>query len=259
MKVINKTKINERVQKNQIIAERHVLTKISHPFVVRMSHSFQSDLKLYFIMEYLSGGELFKYLKRVGKFSEENTRFYAAEVILALEYLHANGIVYRDLKSENILLDEEGHIKLTDFGLSKIGVMGNSQCFTFCGTPEYLAPEVLLGKGHNKNVDWWGLGLLIYEMLSGSHPFRSKNKSMSVIFNEITDEPIVLPAGLSEAATDLLSQLLKIDPSERLGSSELDAEEIKSHEFFKEVNWEECLSKIKTAPYIFRIANFDIE
>jgi len=133
------------------------LQKINSPFIVKLHYAFQTPTKLYFILDFLNGGELFHHLKQEGRFSEGRTRFYAAEIVLAIECLHQKNIIYRDLKPENVLLDYEGHIKLTDFGLSKQGLVGDRNTFTFCGTPEYLAPEVVKGKGHGKSVDWWSL------------------------------------------------------------------------------------------------------
>lgn len=248
MKVLNKGGIVDKKQRDHIMAERHVMTKINHPFIVKMHRAFQSDKKLYFVMDFLNGGELFFHLKKEGRFTENKARFYAAEVVLALEHLHKNGIIYRDLKPENILLAGDGHLKLTDFGLSKTGIMGGGQSYTFCGTPEYLSPEVVNGKGHTKSVDWWSLGLLIYEMLSGSHPFKSKRKNKKQIFTQITDEPVAMLPGFSDEASDLLENLLKIDPEERLGS-ENDAEDIKKHPFFSKIDWEKVYNKQHSPPY----------
>ena len=134
-----------------------ILEKLNNPFIVKLHYAFQTPEKLYFVIDFLNGGELFWHLRKDQRFSEERTKFYAAEIVLALECLHKNGIIYRDLKPENVLLDKDGHIKLTDFGLSKVGMQGDLMSYTFCGTPEYLAPEIVKGSGHNKSVDWWSL------------------------------------------------------------------------------------------------------
>jgi serine/threonine protein kinase len=134
-----------------------ILEKLNHPFIVKLHYAFQTPEKLYFVIDFLNGGELFWHLRKETRFSEDRTRFYAAEIVLALECLHKNGVIYRDLKPENVLLDKDGHIKLTDFGLSKTGISGDLMSYTFCGTPEYLAPEIVKGSGHNKAVDWWSL------------------------------------------------------------------------------------------------------
>jgi len=225
------------------------MSKLDHPFIVKMHRAFQSDMKLYFVLDFLNGGELYFHLKKEGKFTENKARFYASEVILAVEHLHLKGIVYRDLKPENILLDEEGHIKLTDFGLSKTGMAGDTKSYSFCGTPEYLAPEIVSGKGHSKNVDWWSLGLLLYEMLSGSHPFKSKRKNRQEIFSQITDKPVEMLPGFSEDAADIISKLLAISEDDRLGNSDTDAAEIKNHKFFEKVDWEKLEKKEITPPY----------
>ena len=250
VKIITKEVTTDRKHNCHIMAERHVMTRIDHSFVIKMHKALQSESKLYFVMEYLSGGDLFNHIKKEGRFKENKAKFYACEIVLALEHLHKNGVIYRDLKPENVLIADDGHIKLTDFGLSKTGVMGWGLSFTFWGTPEYLAPEIILGRGHSKSVDWWTLGLLIYEMLSGSHPFKSRRKSHKEIFSEITDKPVEIPSGFSEEAADLITKLLKIEQSERLGNSSLDAKEIKSHKFFENVNWDEVLAKKILPPFL---------
>jgi serine/threonine protein kinase len=174
---------------------------------------------------------LFYHLKRAKRFNEEHTMFYTAEIILALEFSHKNNIIYRDLKPENVLLDSDGHIKLTDLELSKEGVIfNNEKTYTFCDTPEYLAPEIIKGDGHGKEVDWWSLGILIYEMLNGRAPFVSRNRQE--VLKSILQKRIEMKSFLSPEARSFLRKLLCVDPSKRLGASR-NAEEIKSDPFFK--------------------------
>jgi serine/threonine protein kinase len=158
MKSLRKDMIERRNQRMHTTTERAVLGEVQNPFIVQLRFAFQTPEKLYMVMDFINGGELFFHLRRSGQFTEERSRFYSAEILLALEYLHSIGVIYRDLKPENVLLDAEGHLKLTDFGLSKSGVTdGTKKTFTFCGTPEYLAPEILKGIGHDKAVDFWSL------------------------------------------------------------------------------------------------------
>ena len=186
-----------------------ILERINHPFIVKLHYAFQTPERLYFVIDFLNGGELFFHLRKETKFQESRARFYAAEIILALECLHGNGIIYRDLKPENVILDSEGHIKLTDFGLSKLQVTGDKMTYTFCGTPEYLAPEIVQGTGHNQAVDWWSLGLMIYEMLSGINPFKLRNKNKFEKLQMITDRDIPMRPEFSDSASSLLTCLLK--------------------------------------------------
>jgi serine/threonine protein kinase len=173
MKVLKKSNLIQRNQLDHTKTERDILQNVHNPFLMRMHYAFQTEDKLYMVMDFLNGGELFFHLRKEQTFKEDRIRFYAAEIILGLEALHQHDIIYRDLKPENILLDEDGHIRLTDFGLSKQGInyLNNDQTTTICGTPEYLAPEIVIGEGHGRAVDWWSLGILIYEMLVGRPPF----------------------------------------------------------------------------------------
>jgi serine/threonine protein kinase len=164
MKILHKAKLIESDEVEGTKMEKEVLKRIDHPFIVGLKFSFQTPDKLYLVLDYVAGGELFYHLKREKRFSEERVRYYASELTLALEHLHKLCIVYRDLKPENILLGEDGHVCLTDFGLCKDGLEFGKYTYTFCGTAEYLAPEVLEGRGHDKAVDWWSLGTLMYEM-----------------------------------------------------------------------------------------------
>lgn len=232
MKVMRKDAI---IQKNQVTHtkdEKSILQKILHPFIVQLHFAFQTRDKLYMILDYVNGGELFYHLKKEGKFSVERVKIYAAEIASAMSHLHAQGIVYRDLKPENILLDNDGHIIITDFGLSKEIPKDDSEgTHTFCGTPEYLAPEVLRGQGHGHGVDWWSLGTLIYEMLTGLPPFYSKN--INLMYQKILSSELTFPSYISEDAQDLLEGLLTRDPDRRFGS-----EEVKEHPFFKDIDWD---------------------
>lgn len=236
MKILKKDMLERRNQRFHTKTERDVLAKIKTPFIVQLYYAFQTPEKLYLVMEYLPGGELFYHLRKARRFDESRVVFYAAEITIALEYLHKNNIIYRDLKPENILLDKDGHLKLTDLGLSKEGVAcGKAKTYTFCGTPEYLAPEIIMGSGHNKAVDWWSLGALIYEMLTGGSPFANANRKQ--MLKDILVKPAEMKSYFSDEAKSILNQLLCVDPKKRLGSSDIDAGDIKAHPFFRRVNW----------------------
>jgi serine/threonine protein kinase len=233
MKVLRKQAIIARKQVAHTRAEKSILQKLQHPFVVRLHYAFQTSEKLYMILDYVNGGELFFHLKKEGRFPEERVRFYAAEIISAISHLHCLGIVYRDLKPENILLSMAGHIQLTDFGLSKeINEDGTS---TFCGTPEYLAPEVLKGQSHGHAVDWWSLGTLLYEMLTGLPPFYSQN--INSMYQKILTNELRFPSHISADAKSLLSGLLTRDPEKRLGSGPEGGAAIKGHPWFRKFEW----------------------
>uniref|UniRef100_A0A8C6PWW4 Serum/glucocorticoid regulated kinase 2a n=1 Tax=Nothobranchius furzeri TaxID=105023 RepID=A0A8C6PWW4_NOTFU len=233
-------------QKN-IMAERNVLLKsLKHPFLVRLHYSFQTAEKLYFVLDYVNGGELFFHLQRERCFSEPRARFYAAEVASAIGYLHSLNIVYRDLKPENILLDSQGHVVLTDFGLCKEGVEPEGTTSTFCGTPEYLAPEILRKEPYDRTVDWWCLGAVLYEMIYSLPPFYSRD--VGEMYDGILHKPLPLPAGRSEVVCSLLVGLLQKDQHRRLGAI-ADFLEIKNHPFFTPINWDDLYHKRITPPY----------
>jgi len=218
MKVLKKEAV---VRRNQVVhtkTERHILKQIRHPFLTRMYFAFQSEGKLYMVLNYLPGGELFYRLKREGRFSVERVRLYGAEIAAGLGHLHSMDMIYRDLKPENILLDEVGHICLTDFGLSKESVATPNAARTFCGTPEYLAPEILQGVGHGKGVDWWSLGTLIFEMLTGLPPFYSRN--INHMYEKILKAELRCPSFLPADVKGLIEGLLIRDPIKRLGSGD---------------------------------------
>lgn len=207
--------------------------------------AFQSKEKLYFVLDYFQGGELFFHLKAKRRFSEDVARIYVGEIALALGHLHSLGVVYRDLKPENILLDDHGHVCLTDFGLSK-DIAPDDQAHTFCGTPEYLAPEIVTGVGHGKAVDWWSLGILLYELTVGIPPFYSQN--VNEMYNKIQHGVLRFPPFLSEECKSIIVGLLNRDPTKRLGSTN-DVEDIKTHAFFKPISWQALYRKEIDPPY----------
>ncbi|KAF8566171.1 hypothetical protein P879_03790 [Paragonimus westermani] len=247
MKVLKKARLicNEK-DKAHTVSERNILQMLRHPFLVKLHYAFQNHSNLYIVLEYCPGGELFNYLEKEGALLENAACFYTAEIILAIGHLHSLGIIYRDLKSENVLLDRQGHVKLTDFGLSKEGVCTTN---TFCGTIEYMAPEIIKCEGHGKAVDWWSLGTLLFDMLSGGPPF-SQEESREVTTQKILTAPLKFPPAFSPEVISLLRGLLKRDPKERLGSKE-DVEEIKRHKFFRrhEINWSDVFNRRLRPPF----------
>ncbi|KAM4600375.1 serine/threonine-protein kinase Sgk2b [Polymixia lowei] len=252
VKVLQKQIILRRKEQRHVMAERSVLLKgLQHPFLVGLHFSFQTANTLYFVLDYVNGGELFYHLQREGLFPEPRATFYAAEMASALGYLHSLDIVYRDLKPENILLDSDGHVMLTDFGLCKEGVAIGGIMQTFCGTPEYLAPEVLRGNTYSPTVDWWGLGSVLFEMLCGLPPFY--NRSKAEMFENILHAPLKFPSGVSLTARSLLGGLLEKDCSKRLGGDS-DFAELQSHPFFVSINWDDLLARKVTPPFIPKVA-----
>ncbi|KAG1446161.1 hypothetical protein G6F56_009663 [Rhizopus delemar] len=261
MKVLRKSRIISRSEVTHTMAEKTVLAKIRNPFIVPLKFAFQSPDKLYLVLAFINGGELFHHLQLEGKFSEERSRFYTAELLSALECLHDFNVVYRDLKPENILIDYNGHIALCDFGLCKLNMSENERTNTFCGTPEYLAPELLLGQGYTKTVDWWTLGVLLYEMMTGLPPFYDENTNE--MYRKILQDELRFPDDVSADARGLLRGLLTRDPKERLGNN--GSEEIKNHPFFASIDWRKLNQKKLQPPYkpsvesAYDTQNFDDE
>ncbi|CAO3567420.1 unnamed protein product [Mortierella alpina] len=238
MKVLKKASIIVHAKDTECtMSERKILEAIRHPFIVKLHYAFQTDHRLYLILEYASGGELFTHLAAERMFSEENTAFYAAQLVLALEHLHSLGIIYRDLKPENIMLNAHGDIVLTDFGLSKVPLEhSDGRTGTVCGTIEYMAPEVISERvQYDRTVDWWSLGIVIHDMLTGSPPFVANNRKKTM--DAIMNKKLNLPYYLSSDAKDLLGKLLKRTPSSRLGYGPKGIENIKGHRFFRKINW----------------------
>ncbi|KAG8214587.1 kinase-like domain-containing protein [Butyriboletus roseoflavus] len=246
LKTIRKAHIVDRKEITHTLAERLVLARVNNPFIVPLKFSFQSEQKLYLVLAFVNGGELFHHLQREQRFNEERSRFYSAQLLLALEHLHELDVVYRDLKPENILLDYTGHIALCDFGLCKLNMKDSDTTNTFCGTPEYLAPEILNGQGYNKVIDWWTLGVLLYEMLSGLPPFY--DEVTDKMYHKILTDPLVFGPEIGSEARSILTSLLDRDPTRRLGVN--GAEEIKKHPFFeKHLDFKKLLQKKIQPPF----------
>ncbi|KAL1915456.1 uncharacterized protein VTP21DRAFT_6580 [Calcarisporiella thermophila] len=249
MKVLRKACVKDI---EHVRAERNILKQVRSPFIVKLWAAFQTpgaDGNLYLLMEYASGGELLKYMEREGKFKEPVAAFYTAELTLAIDYLHARGVIYRDLKPENCLLDAEGHILLTDFGLSKMSIRGGSEeprATSLCGTTEYIAPEMFLTINYGCSVDWWSLGILLYDMLTGSPPFVSNDYKGTV--EAILNNTLHLPDHLSPEAKDLLTKILNKNPDERIGCSSDGTVPIQSHSFFRNIDWSALESRSAVPP-----------
>ncbi|XP_053255869.1 ribosomal protein S6 kinase beta-2 isoform X2 [Podarcis raffonei] len=237
MKVLKKAKIACNAKDTaHTRAERNILEAIKHPFIVDLIYAFQTG-----------GGELFMQLEREGIFLEDTACFYLSEITLALGHLHSSGIIYRDLKPENIMLNSQGHIKLTDFGLCKESIHDGAVTHTFCGTIEYMAPEILLRSGHNRAVDWWSLGALMYDMLTGSPPFTAENRKKTM--DKILKGKLALPPYLTPDARDLIKKFLKRHASQRIGGGPGDAADVQRHPFFRHINWDDLLARRVDPPF----------
>jgi hypothetical protein len=265
IKVLKKEFIIENDEVESTKSEKRVFlvaNKERHPFLLNLHACFQTETRVYFVMEYISGGDLMLHIQR-GQFGLKRAQFYAAEVCLALKYFHENGVIYRDLKLDNILLTLDGHIKIGDYGLCKEDMWYGSTTSTFCGTPEFMAPEILLDKKYGRAVDWWAFGVLIYQMLLQQSPFRGEDEDE--IYDAIlADEPLY-PIHMPRDSVSILQKLLTREPELRLGSGPGDAQEIMSHAFFKGVNWDDVYNKRLPTPYKPAIkdakdtSNFDSE
>ncbi|CAO3629230.1 unnamed protein product [Cunninghamella blakesleeana] len=245
MKVLKKTEVVRLKQVEHTNNEKHILELVAHPFLVNMWGTFQDDSNLYMVLDYIAGGEMFSLLRRSQKFPDHVAKFYAGEVLLAIEYLHSKDIIYRDLKPENILLDSQGHVKITDFGFAKYVP---DVTWTLCGTPDYLAPEVIQSKGYGKAVDWWSLGVLIYEMLAGHPPFFDEDHLK--LYEKILGGNIRWPSYFDPLAVSLLKKLLTADLSKRYGNLKGGSDDIKRHGWFEGVDFNLLLARQIRAPYI---------
>ncbi|KAJ5649870.1 uncharacterized protein N7484_003593 [Penicillium longicatenatum] len=253
LKILRKADVIKLKQVEHVRNERKSLAAVvGHPFITTLVASFSDEQNLYMLLDFCPGGEIFTYLRRSRRFNEETSRIYAAEIAMTIEFLHdIHGVAYRDLKPENILLDADGHIKLVDFGFAK--QVDNRETYTLCGTPEYLAPEVIHNSGHGLAVDWWALGILIYEFLVGQPPFWDQNPMR--IYEQIVEGRLRFPPNMPPAAQNIVTLLCKTNPSERLGHISGGSTRVKSHPFFTGVAWDDLYYKRVKGPIIPRVSH----
>merc|ERR1719226_60028 len=232
------------------MSEKSILASLKHPFIVNMYGSFHDSRYIFMLLEYIVGGEFFTHLRKAGRFDNDLSCFFGAQIAAIFEYCHFKNIVYRDLKPENILINVDGYVKLTDFGFAKVI---EHRTYTLCGTPEYIAPEVLLNKGHGKPVDWWTLGILIYEMIVGYPPFVDEDPMG--IYQKILSGKIVFPRVFDKDAKGLVKKLLTADLGKRYGNLKNGVDDIKQHKWFQSVVWSELLSKKIPSPFKPKVAS----
>ncbi|KAK4005936.1 cAMP-dependent protein kinase catalytic subunit PRKX [Daphnia magna] len=249
MKVLEKQKVVKKKQVEHTLDEKKVLTAISFPFIVKLEFYFKDNSNLYMVLEYVPGGDMFTHLRKLGRFKEPHARFYATQIVLAFEYLHHLGLIYRDLKPENIMIDTAGYAKVTDFGFTKR--IADRRTWTMCGTPEYLAPEIILVKGYNGAVDWWALGVLIFEMVAGQAPFIADQPIQ--LYEKIVAGKIQYPKIFSSEVKDLVRGLLQADLTKRLGNLKNGVGDIKNHRWFQTTDWLAIYQKRVPAPLIPKV------
>ncbi|OMJ85557.1 hypothetical protein SteCoe_13099 [Stentor coeruleus] len=244
LKILKKAEILKLKQVDHVISEFSILRTINHPFLVNLLGYTQDDRYLYFALEFVQGGELFTYLRTVGKLDVAHARLYAGQIVIMFEYMHSLNIVYRDLKPENLLICADGYLKLTDFGFAKV-IEGRT--YTLCGTPEYLAPEILLNKGHGKPVDWWTLGIILYEMNAGIDPFSDEDPM--AIYQKILKGKVKFPRSFDANAKSLVKHLLVADLTKRFGNMKNGVNDIKNHRLFAGFDWVGLVHKSVRMPY----------
>ena len=252
LKILKKSEIIRLKQTDHIYSEYHILAFLNHPFIIQlMGVNFDDPKYLYFLLEYIPGGELFTLLRKKKMFPLEQAKFYIAHIITIFEYIHSKNIIYRDLKPENILITKSGYLKLTDFGFAKY--LDNDKTYTLCGTPEYLAPEIILNKGHGKPVDWWTMGILLYEMLIGIDPFSDDDPM--AIYQKIVKGKIHFPKDIDKNAKSLIKHLLNGDTTKRFGCLKNGVKDIATHRFFDKFDWRNFVYRKMAPPYIPKIGS----
>jgi len=250
LKAVSKFRIVETGQQGHIMSEKNVMMQLNHPFLIRLYQTYKDRDKLYFLLEPMLGGELFTFLRNQTLFDENTSRFYAACVVSAFEYMHDLDIIYRDLKPENLLFDELGYVKIADFGFAK-KVSDSGRTWTLCGTPDYLAPEIVAGKGHDKGVDWWTLGILIYEMLASYPPFYDEEPMKT--YAKIINGEVLYPSHFSKPAISLIRKLLNRKAAKRIGVGKGGGRMVRKHMWFEPVDFDRLYHKQIEAPMIPQI------
>lgn len=244
IKTFDKARVIKNDMTKQIIQEKRILQSLNFPGCIYLEMTFQDNCQIYLGLPFVSGGEMYKHLIKVGKFEENLSRFYGAQVLLAIEYLHYCDVIYRDLKPENILIDERGYLKLTDFGLSKVVTL---RTYSICGTPDYFAPEVLMNRGYGKSVDYWTFGVLLFEMTAGKPPFVAR--TVLKTYENILTVAYSMPKYFSRSLADLIYNLLQIDITKRFGTMKNAVEEIKTHKWFCNIDWNSLVNRKIAAPF----------
>jgi len=247
LKSMKKADLVEKDQLEHTKTEKWILEKINHPFLVNLDYCFQTKEKIFFVMKFMRGGELFQHLRKEKRFPEFRAKFYGAQIALALGHLHSYNIIYRDMKPENILMDDEGYLAITDFGMAKV-LADNALANSFCGTPEYLAPEVITATGHGREADWWGLGVLMYELLIGIPPFYHQNHNTMFELIQTSEVRFHPQIKISNEAKDFILRSLRKNPKERLGHRG-DIKELMAHPWFSDLNWDDLMKKQIPAPF----------